>query len=451
MKMWMTLEVAAGSRLRVDAGADGAPSVDSNTWINVGLVLLFVLVGGVFAATEMALVSLRESQLHGLRKRGSRGAKVVSLARDPNKFLAAVQIGVTVTGFLSAAYGASTLAPALMPPLEAIGLPTEAASVVALIGMTLMIAYLSLVLGELVPKRLALQRSAGVSLALAPPLLVFSAVMRPVIWLLSVTTNAVVRILGGDPHLKNEAMSDEELRDLLRAHPGLEAEERRILSEVLTVTERTVGEVMRHRADVTFLTGSQPVSDAALEVRAMPYTRYPVIGRSMDDILGFVHVRDLLGPTESSTGTVADLCRPILYFPGTNRILPAMTQLRRAGVHIAVVIDEHGGTDGIVTLEDLVEELVGKIRDEYDPPEPEPRSVGSDGTWIVDAGLNIEDFAELTGVELEDGPYDTAAGFVTARLGRLPRRDDIVPVGTHRLRVATIEGLRVTQIEVLSS
>lgn len=384
--------------------------MEFNTWVNVGLVLLFVLVGGVFAATEMALVSLRESQLHRLRKQGSRGAKVASLARDPNKFLAAVQIGVTVTGFLSAAYGASTLAPTLVPLLEGIGLPAEAASIVALIGMTLMIAYLSLVLGELVPKRLALQRAAGVSLALAPPLLVFAAVMRPVIWLLSVSTNAVVRILGGDPHLKNEAMSDEELRDLLRAHPGLEAEERRILSEVLTVTERTVGEVMRHRAGVTFLTGSQLVSDASVEVRAMPYTRYPVIGRSMDDILGFVHVRDLLGPTEGSTGTVAELCRPILYFPGTNRILPAMTQLRRAGVHIAVVIDEHGGTDGIVTLEDLVEELVGEIRDEYDPPEPEPRSVGSDGARMVDAGMNIEDFAELTGIELDDGPYDTAAG-----------------------------------------
>jgi putative hemolysin len=425
--------------------------VEANTWINVGLVLLFVLVGGVFAATEIALVSLRESQLNRLRKQGRRGAQVASLARDPNTFLAAVQIGVTVTGFLSAAYGASTLAPMLVPLLEGIGLPTEVAGAMALVGMTLMIAYLSLVLGELVPKRLALQRSAGVSLALAPPLLVFSTVVRPVIWLLSVSTNAVVRILGGDPHLTSEAMSDEELRDLLRAHPGLEAEERRILSEVLTVTERTVGEVMRHRADVTFLTGSQLVSEAAVEVRAMPYTRYPVIGRSMDDILGFVHVRDLLSPTEGSTGTVAELCRPILYFPGTNRILPAMTQLRRAGVHIAVVIDEHGGTDGIVTLEDLVEELVGEIRDEYDPPEPEPQLVGSDGARIVDAGLNIEDFAELTGIELDDGPYDTAAGYVTARLGRLPRPDDIVHVGVHRLRVATIEGLRVTEIEVLST
>lgn len=426
--------------------------MDAYTWVNLGLVLLFVLIGGVFAATEIALVSLRESQLHGLRKQGSRGAKVASLARDPNRFLAAVQIGVTVAGFFSAAYGASTLAPDVAPLLEALGLSTGAADVLALIGMTLLIAYLSLVLGELVPKRLALQRAAGFSLALAPLLLVFASLMRPVIWFLSVSTNAVVRIFGADPHARKEEMSVEELRDLLGAHPGLEVDERKILGEVLTATDRTVGEVMRHRADVTFLIGTQTIPEAIAQVRLMPYTRYPLIGQSVDDVIGFVHVRDLLDPEGNhGASTVADLARPILFLPGTNRILPAMTQLRRAGIHMAVVIDEYGGTDGIVTLEDLVEELVGEMRDERDAPEAETvrRSDDSGAALMVDGSVNIEDFAELTGIELEDGPYETAAGFITARLGRLPAVGDTVPVGAHRLRVAAVERLRITTIEVL--
>lgn len=424
--------------------------MDVYTWVNLGLVLLFVLIGGAFAATEMALVSLRESQLHRLRQQGSRGAKVASLARDPNKFLAAVQIGVTVAGFLSAAYGASTLAPDIAPLLEALGLPKGAADTLALVGMTLLIAYLSLVLGELVPKRFALQRAASFSLVLAPPLLIFAALMRPVIWLLSVSTNAIVRILGGDPHAKKEQMSDEELRDLLGAHPGLEVEERRILSEVLSVTDRTVKEVMRHRGDVVFLAGAQLIGDAIAQVRAMPYTRYPVIGRSVDDVTGFVHVRDLLDPdAHPAARTVADIQRSIVFLPGTNRILPAMTQLRRVGVHIAVVIDEYGGTDGIVTLEDLVEELVGEMRDERDPPEADERTVDPGALRIVDGSVNIEDFAEFTGIELEDGPYETVAGFVIDRLGRLPVVGDTVPAGAYQLRVVAIESLRITTIEVI--
>jgi len=195
--------------------------MDQYTLVNAGLVLVFVLVGGVFAATEMALVSLRESQLSQLEDQGARGAKVASLARDPNTFLAAVQIGVTVSGFLSAAYGASTLAPDIAPLLATLGLPPGIGETTALVGMTLFIAYLSLVLGELVPKRFALQRAAGLSLLVAPPLSRFASLMRPVVWLLSVSTNAVVRVLGGDPHARSETMSDEELRE--RSEPLLKS------------------------------------------------------------------------------------------------------------------------------------------------------------------------------------------------------------------------------------
>ena len=423
--------------------------MDVYTWLNLALVLLFVLIGGVFAATELALVSLRESQLHALERESTRGKTVAHLARDPNRFLAAVQIGVTVAGFLSAAYGASTLAPDLAPLLVVLGLSKGAADTLALVGLTLLVAYLSLVLGELVPKRFALQKASSFALALAPPLQVFATLMRPVIWLLSVSTNAVVRLLGGDPHARSELVSDEELRDLVDAHEGLEVEERHILSEVLDATNRLVKEVMRHRGDVDFLVGKQTIPAALEEIRSLPHSRYPVIGRSIDEVLGFVHVRDLLDPdAHPGATTVAEVVRAIVFLPGTNRILPAMTQLRRAGVHIAIVVDEYGGTDGIVTLEDLVEELVGEIHDEYDLPVPEGHSDENGQARLADGGLNIEDFTDATGVELEDGPYETAAGFVTYRLGRMPQVGDTVSAGDYQLRVAALDGLRVSVIEV---
>lgn len=423
--------------------------MDQQTLLNLALVLVFVLIGGVFAAAEMALVSLRPSQLDRLEQQGSRGAKVASLARDPNKFLAAVQIGVTVAGFLSAAFGASTLAPDAAPLFIRLGLSDGAADNTALVAMTLFIAYLSLVLGELVPKRFALQRSAGLAKIVAPPLSRFATLMRPVIWFLSMSTNVVVRLLRGDPHAINEEMSEDELRDLVGGHEGLEDDERRIMQDVFSATKRSVKEVMQPRHSVDFLSGSTTIAEAAAEIRDQPHSRYPVTGSSVDDILGFVHVRDLLQSGADPDANVQTLVRKIPVLPGTNRILPAMASMRHDGVHIALVVDEYGGTDGIVTLEDLVEELVGEIRDEYDQPgEAEDAHVlRRDG--MFDAGLNIEDFSKTTGIELVDGPYETVAGFVIDRLGRMPVVDDIVVVNDATLRVSELDGLRISLIEVV--
>jgi putative hemolysin len=431
--------------------------MDSGTWTNIGLVLLFVLVGGVFAGTEIALVSLRESQVSRLERQSARGARVAAVARDPNRFLAAVQIGVTVAGFFSAAYGASTLAPDLAPVLEGLGLTRSLADTVALVGLTLVIAYLSLVLGELVPKRIALQRSAGVALLVGPPLDRFATLMRPVVWLLSRSTDGVVRLLGGDPSARSEEMSEEELREIVLAHESLPEDERRILDDVFAAGDRSLAEAMTPRGEVAFLRADTPLADAARTVAAGPYSRYPVTGDDFDDVVGFLHVRDLLGRDSSTTPetdpasgralVVRDLARPILALPATNTVLPAMSQMRREGVHIAVVVDEYGGTDGIVTLEDLVEELVGDIRDEYDPDEPSPaREVG--GSTSADAGLTIEEFARRTGIELPDGPYETVAGFVLARLGRLAVVGDHVDVHDHRLTVTDVARRRIVRLDV---
>ena len=256
--------------------------IDSQTLFSLVLVIAFVLVGGVFAATEIALVSLRESQVAQIEQRGVRGARVAAVARDPNRFLAAVQIGVTVAGFFSAAYGGSTLAPDVAPYLVDLGLGNDAADTIALVAMTLLIAYLSLVLGELVPKRLALQRSAGSLVITAPVLDRFATLMRPMIWLLSISTNALVRLLGGDPHATSEQVSHEELRDIVTTHEGLGDDERQILTDVFAATRSTLKEVMRPRGEVAFLKQDTPLIEAAGWVRDRPYSRYPVIAESFE-------------------------------------------------------------------------------------------------------------------------------------------------------------------------
>jgi putative hemolysin len=422
--------------------------IDTQTLVNLGLVVAFVLVGGVFAATELALVSLRESQLTQLEQRGSRGARVASVARDPNRFLAAVQIGVTVAGFFSAAYGGSTLAPDVAPYLADLGLSDDAADTVALVVMTLLIAYLSLVLGELAPKRLALQRAAGLSLLTAPALDRFATVMRPVIRLLSVSTNAVVRLLGGDPQATTEQVTKEELHEIVTTNQSLTTEERRIVGDLFRATRTTLKEAMRPRGEVEFVERSTSLVEVAERARSRPYSRYPVIGSSFDDVVGFLHVRDLIDVGPHDTRTVDDVRRDVLMLPATNRVLPAVATMRQAGTHLAVVVDEYGGTDGIVTLEDLVEEIVGDIRDEYDVERADRRS--TDTTASLSAGITIEEFADRTGVELEDGDYETVAGYVIAHLGRIPEVGDSVVVGGTRIQVTEVVGRRLTRVTVSS-
>jgi len=414
-------------------------------WWNIALVVVFVLIGGVFAATEMALVTLRESQLNAIAARGRRGAKVAALARNPNTFLSAVQIGVTVAGFASAAYGAASIAPSVTPLLTGLGLAEPVAATMATIGLTLVIAYLSLVLGELVPKRLAIQRNAQFAYAVAPVLDGFAVLMRPVIWLLSVSTNALVRLLGGDPNKTADELSDEEIRDIVTSHQGLPEDERRILDDVLSLRGRQVSEVMRPRPEVIALDDGTTVSDAVERVRDLPYSRYPVADTSIDDIVGFVHVRDLFDvAADEPSKPLAGVVRDIPYVPATARVLPTLTSLRARGHHIAVVVDEYGGTDGIVTLEDLVEEVVGEIFDEYDTAETP--LVGSD---TIEGRLNLQEFEERTGIELPRGSSDTIAGYVIEQLGRLAVVGDTVDIPDATLRVTALDRRRIAAVRLL--
>jgi putative hemolysin len=393
--------------------------------LNILLILLLVIIGGVFVAAEFALVSLRESQISQLAHRGKRGQLVAKLTANPNQFLSVVQVGVTLSGFLAAAFGADRLSDDLALLLERLGLSAGVAGTISLVLITIVISYVSIVIGELTAKRLALQRAEGVALTVAPLVDLTARAARPLIWLLGVSTNVLVRILGGDPKLSREEVTNEEIRTMVSDSRTIGDEERRIVDDVFAAGERSLREVMVPRTEVDFLPGDMPAHRAVRELLKAPHSRYPVIGDSADDIIGFVHVRDLLDPGVSSRTTpVAELARTVLSMPDTVRVLRALSDMRRGSSHLAIVLDEYGGTAGIVTMEDLVEELVGDITDEYDVVTEE--RVGVRGDLAIEGLTTLEDFAEKTGLVLPEGPYDTLAGFFMARLGQLPSVGDVI-------------------------
>jgi putative hemolysin len=415
---------------------------------NALLVLSFLLVGSFFAAAEIALVSLREGQVKALSSRGRRGAKVAALATDPNRFLAAGQIGVTLAGFLSAAFGASVFADDLSPVLVDQGLSKSAAHWTAFILVTLVITYLALVIAELAPKRVALQRAEAVALLTAPTLDRIARLSRPAIWLLSRSTDGIVRVLGGDPDLARDAISEEELRGIVAGHETLGREARQLIEDVFEAGERQLHEVMVPRTEVDFLDATTPVYKAVRLSSTSPHSRYPVVRGSHDEIVGFVHVRDLFAPGVTGRAVrVGEIAREVKMMPGTKRVLSAMSEMRREGHHMAIVMDEYGGTDGIVTLEDLVEEIIGEIHDEYDVAE-EPAQSLVDGDVEVDGLLNLEDFGDRTGLELPEGPYETVAGYVINELGHLPLEGDTLEALGHRFTVAELDGRRIARVRL---
>jgi putative hemolysin len=423
----------------------------SDVWLSIVMVVAFVLIGGAFSGAEIALVSLRESQVRAMAESGGRrGQAVQRLLSDPNRFLAAVQVGVTLAGFFSAAFGASTLSQPLARWLVTRGVSEGLAGTLALVLVTIAISYLSLVVGELTPKRLALQRAEGWALLVAAPLNAIAKLFRPLIWLLSKSTNLLVRLLGGDPKLSGESISQEELRDLVAAHESLSSDERRLIDEVFRAGEREVREVMTPRTEVKFLEASMTASRAAKLVADSNWSRFPVVGRDEDDVIGFVHVRDLFFPHHPAgrAATVGDLAREVKRLPGTARVLTALSEMRRENQHLAIVVDEYGGTDGIVTLEDLIEEVIGDIYDEFDEGGEEEGKQPPGGAREVDGLLNLDDFAEVTGLKLPDGPYETVAGYVLAELGRLPEVGDEIEVDGRTITVLELDGRRISRLRV---
>jgi putative hemolysin len=324
---------------------------------------------------------------------------------------------------------------------------SDLANTTSLVGLTLIIAYISLVFGELAPKKLALFRSESIAMWSAGVIDVVANIFRPVIWLLSKSTDLVVRLFGIDPKEAREQMSEEELLDLVTGHAALTDEERDIVEEVFNASERQVHELMVPRTEVDFIDGSLTISKAIALAAEKSHSRYPVVRGSSDEVIGFIHVRDLIDPAlTNSQAKIQELTRNIMFLPGTKGVLPALTEMRAQRQHLAIVLDEYGGTDGIVTMEDLVECLIGDIRDEYDGDEEDLAVSSRTGDFEVDGLMSLEDLSEQSGVDIPEGPYETISGYVMHFLGRIPVEGDLLNVNGIRITVLSMEGKRVGRL-----
>ncbi|MEU5726184.1 hemolysin family protein [Micromonospora sp. NPDC047738] len=414
--------------------------------VQVTLVLVLVLVNAVFAGSEMALVSLRESQLQRL-ERASRGGRVLAkLARDPNRFLATIQIGITLAGFLASAAAAVSLAAPLVKPLGFLG---SAAEPVSIVVVTIVLTFVTLVLGELAPKRIAMQRAEGWSLLVARPLDSLSAFSRPAVWLLGKATDMVVRLAGGDPRARREEVTTEELRDMVAAQRNLTPEHRMIISGAFEVAERILREILVPRRDVVTLSESLSAPEALRELGKSGQTRAPVVGRGgLDDTVGVVHLRDLL----DQEGPVADHVSPALYLPETLKVTEAIREMRQQRQQFALVVDERGSIDGIVTMEDLVEEIVGEIYDETDR-DVQAVVKAADGSLLLPGGFPLHDLTDI-GVDLDEetleaGDYTTVAGLILAHLGHIPKTaGEIVRLPGLTAEVVEVTGRAITRVRL---
>ena len=414
---------------------------------SIAIVLGLIALGGIFAAAEIALISLRESQVKQIAVKGKRGARVFKLSKNPNRFLAAVQVGITLCGFLSAALGAEQLGKYVIPELEGVGISSQYSEIISIVAITLVIAYISLVFGELVPKRLALYKSESIALAKASTLDFVATIFRPIIWLLSHSTDLILKIFGINSKMQQNQISEVELMELVSGHADLTKEEREIVEEVFNASDRLIHEIMVPRTEVDFLDASLSISQARKMAVELAHSRYPVVRGSSDEVIGFLHVRDLLNPKlDDAQITIMELIRDILFLPGTKGVLPALTEMQTKRQHIAIVLDEYGGTDGIVTLENLVECLIGEIHDEYDPHEADKSFEKRTGDIELDGLISLEELQEVSGILLPEGPYETLSGFFMHNLGRIAQANDVIKINGARFTIVSMNGKRVGQI-----
>lgn len=411
----------------------------SEIWFQLVLIGVLVVVNAAFAGTELAMVSLREGQLQRLERKSGTGSVLARLARQPNQFLATIQIGITLAGFLASAAAAVSLAEPLEGPLSFLG---GAAGPVSVVLVTLILAYFTLVFGELAPKRIAMQRAEKWGMVMARPLDVLSTLTKPVVWLLSKSTDIAVRLLGGDPERQREEVTGDELRDMVAIHETFPPEQRQIIDGAFEIAERTLDEVMVPRTDVVVIDADATCDEALAQLIESGHSRAPVAERhNLDRVVGMVRLRSLIGRgAEPVTSVMWDAPA----FPDAARVLTALREFQERRTQMAVVIDEHGRSLGIVTVEDLVEELVGEI---YDETDVDVNAIvrEADGVLVLPGSFPVHDLVDLD-VALPDGDYTTIAGLVLEELGRFPRPGESLEVDRWQITIRAAGRHRITQV-----
>lgn len=424
--------------------------------LKILLLLVLILVNAYFAMAEIAVISLNDTKIEKMADEGNKKAKLVlKLTKNPTKFLSTIQIGITLAGFLTSASAATSFAEMLTQAVTGkFGLPENIVSPVAVVLITLIMSYFSLVLGELVPKRIGMQIPEKVAFAVAKPLYVMSKIVSPFVKFLSLSTNGVVRLLGFDPNADEEVVTEEEIRmmvDVGGEKGVIEDDQKEMINNIFEFDDMDAGDVMTHRTDVV----AADVNDTTLEeFLALAIengrSRVPLYDEDIDNIVGIVYVKDLLQYVGKEVkGTLKSIMREPYFVPETKACGELFKEMRLQRIQMAVVVDEYGGTAGIVTLEDIVEAVMGNIQDEYDEEEEEISKI-DENTFTVEGTIDIEEIDELIGKELPEGDYETLAGFIMDELQCIPKNGEMNEVVFENVKftVLEVEDRRIEKIKV---
>ncbi len=418
------------------------------------IIAILIAFNGILVAAEIALISVRRSRLQQLTDEGNRGARRVErLAGDPSRFLAVLQLGVTFVGFLAAAFAGQSIAESLKTWLVQLGVGSDQAGAVSLLIVTLAVALVTVIFGELLPKTLALAHAERYALLFARPVEILGAIFRPVVWVLNKINNSITGALGVK-EIDRDRLSPEELMILVErgGQQGvIEAEEEQMIGAVLELGDRRVHEVMVPRIDISALPVTATLDEIVDTIVKGGHSRIPVHEDSIDNIVGILYVKDLLPYLKGTDQPppIRKLVRTPLFVPESMLVDDLLHSLQRRKVHIAIVLDEYGGTAGMVTIEDLIEEIVGEIQDEYDTEEPMIVPL-SDDQARVDGRASIDDLMEHFDLqsEIEDREeYDTVGGLVYHRIGGIPKVGDTVEIDDAlTLTVESTDGRRVGKL-----
>lgn len=423
------------------------------------LLLLLILVNAFFAMSEIAVISLNDNKIEKMAEDGHKKAKqVVKLTENSSKFLSTIQIGVTLAGFLTSASASQTFADMIVKALEGTAIyRTLGASVVSGISIfviTIIMSYFSLVLGELTPKKIAMQAPEKISFKVVGILLFFSKIFAPFVKILSVSTNAVVRLLGYNPHADEETLTEEEIRmmvDVGGEKGVIEDVQKEMINNIFEFDDLDAGDIMTHRTDMTAVDANDPIMDVVKTAIESGYSRIPVFDDDPDNIIGIIYVKDLLRyiGTDLPKHAMRKIMRTPMYVPESKSCGDLFKEMTSKHTQMAVVVDEYGGTAGIVTLEDIVEAIVGNIQDEYDDEEEEISKI-NETTFTIDGLTDIDELDEIIGKDLPEGDYDTIAGYIISQLGYLPKEGEHSEVMFENIKftVLEVENRRIEKVKV---